>query len=98
MEWIKKNIAATIITLVFGAVLTLLGTLYAEQNKKIDSKADQQVLIQMIEKLEQIRVIKEQEQKEHREEQKELNQKHQQVIQDLTQQIWILNQRLKVEE
>jgi hypothetical protein len=95
MDFIKRNIAVIVMTIVFGAVVSLLGTLYAQQNKKIDEKANEGEVIIMIEKLEAIRQHTLDQQKEERTEQKALNKDMIQTLQQLNLQIMLLNEKLK---
>jgi molybdopterin converting factor small subunit len=85
-------------TVIVGLVVTLGMTLFAQTDKKIDTKIDEGKAVQMIEKLEALRQQSSEQYKEERTEQKQLNRLHYDAIQSLTQQIWILNQRLKIEE
>ena len=98
MDWIKKNITPIIGTVTAGIILSLLGTLYAQQNKKIDAKADQQVLIQMVQNLKELRTIEQKRIEEERAEQKIMNIQMNQTLQNLNLQIILLNEKLKEEK
>lgn len=97
MVFFKKNLVPIIITLVFGLIVSLLGTLYAQQNKKIEDKADKGEVVQMIQKLEALREVEKERTKDERTEQKALNHDMLKTLQQLNLQIMLLNQQLQRE-
>lgn len=98
MVFFKKNLVPIVITLVFGLIVSLLGTLYAQQNKKIEDKADKGEVVQMIQKLEAIREVEKERTKDERTEQKALNHDMLKTLQQLNLQIMLLNQQLQGEK
>lgn len=95
MDFIKRNLIVIIMTLCIGSLGTLTMTLYANQNKAIDGKANKDEVVLMIEKLEAIREQAAKQYEEEKGEQKRLNQTLIQTLQQLNIQILLLNEKLK---
>ena len=80
-----------ILPLVLMALISLCGILYAQQNKKIDKKADNAVVIQMLRVVE----VEQKAQKEKIQEQKKLDAEMLKTLQQLNIQMILLNEKLK---
>ena len=99
MKWIKSNLIPIIITVLFSSIVGLLGTLYAQQNEKIDKleeeKANKEQVIFLLKELKENRKEDRQEQQAERTEQKALNKELVETLNRLNTQIIILNEKLK---
>ena len=90
----KVDLIKLILPAVMVIIMSLCGILYAQQNIKIDRKANKEVIIQMIEVLK----LEQKHQREKLKEQKTTNMETLKVLNDIRIQIILLNQKLKARD